>query len=477
MERIHDRPEPGPAPDAVIQVSYKPTSPGGRRSRRSRRPTLSQAFKLFQVPLDGAFGYCIFTAMLFVQQLGSLAGLAITVLPLAYAFFRWRTYGQALGRSWLLFVFPLFALGSTLWSDYPEASARYGAELIITVMGAVAVVSSRQRHALLKGVMLAFATYAVASVAFGRYVDVGMGGSGNALVGLGDGKNMMADIASIGLLASFSIIAISIRQRSIPWGLIALASAALDSYIIVMAKSAGAVIGLSAALFAMAGVVIACAMSRPVRIGFLTVLVASAAVFACVFKTLAATLLNIGMSAFNKDPTLTGRTYLWYRADDLIAQHPALGRGYSAFWQQGNPDAEGLWQFAGITSRAGFNFHNTATEILVEIGYVGLVIFLLTMGLGLWGLLRHYVNRPSLVLAFWFGFVAYVLTRAPFEALGTGAFYYSTLLMFAAAGMGMQQAFAPARAGRPAVASAVLRRRAHSARRAVQHPRWGSAPV
>ena len=48
-----------------------------------------------------------------------------------------------------------------------------------------------------------------------------------------------------------------------------------------------------------------------------------------------------------------------------------LGRGYYAFWRQGNLDAEGLWRYFGIDSRGGFTFHNTLVDILVTLGWIG----------------------------------------------------------------------------------------------------------
>jgi exopolysaccharide production protein ExoQ len=218
------------------------------------------------------------------------------------------------------------------------------------------------------------------------------------------------------------------------------------------------VLGLAAGLIAVCGVWLACATPRYVRVGLIVLLTVSGAILAVAFQSIASSILAIGLSLFDKDPTLTGRTYLWYRAKDLIAQKPGLGRGYSAFWQQGNSDAEGLWQYAGITGRSGFNFHNAAIAVEVELGYAGLAIFLLIAIVALYGLMKHMVVRPTLALSFWVGMVSYFLVRAPFEAFGTEPFYYSTALLFAAAGIAMEK-LAPAPRRRPNFVNAMAARR------------------
>jgi len=149
---------------------------------------------------------------------------------------------------------------------------------------------------------------------------------------------------------------------------------------------------------------------------------------------------------FDKDATLTGRTYLWQRAYDLIDATPWLGRGFHSFWLQGNPDAEGLWQYAGITSRDGFNFHNTAIEILVHLGWFGLIIYGAVVVIALAFLVARFMTRPNLFVCFWLSVLVYELVRMPIESVGFTEFYFSTVMLF----MAMGSAFAaPAMRPRP----------------------------
>jgi len=140
------------------------------------------------------------------------------------------------------------------------------------------------------------------------------------------------------------------------------------------------------------------------------------------------------LSDTGKDPTLTGRTYLWYRAAELIREKPVLGRGYFSFWLQGNIDAEGLWRYAGIAERSGFNFHNTLVDLLVTVGWLGAVALIVTVLIAAVALVRRFVDRPSLALVFWISILLYELSRTPIETLGIQPFYFSTTLVFGALG-------------------------------------------
>jgi exopolysaccharide production protein ExoQ len=166
-------------------------------------------------------------------------------------------------------------------------------------------------------------------------------------------------------------------------------------------------------------------------------------------------MMDASTRIFDKDTTLTGRTYLWERAYDLIRETPWIGRGFRSFWLQGNPDAEGLWQYAGITSRDGFNFHNTAVEILVHIGWVGLIVYGTVIVLALGFLVARFVTRPNLFICFWLSIFIYELVRMPIESIGFTEFYFSTVLLF----MAMGSAFA-APAGKPFAARVPNGRRA-----------------
>jgi len=122
--------------------------------------------------------------------------------------------------------------------------------------------------------------------------------------------------------------------------------------------------------------------------------------------------------------------------------------------RQGNPDAEGLWRFAGISDRMGFSFHNTLIELLVNIGWIGVCVFALVAIVCSVLLVRRVMMRPSLALCFWLSLLVYEFVRMPVEAIGTSPFSYGTVLLFAGLGVAL-----PAR--RTAAARLAARRVSH----------------
>ena len=404
---------------------------------RKRKPIW---IDLNQFSLDGAYAFCLFVAMLFVQQAGTLSGAVMATLPLLYMASRRRLAKEVLRTRWILLAAPAFAVASAIWSEAPGVSAKYGVEMLLTAAAGIGLSAALRPTAVIKGACLAFAAYIGVSLAFGRSALFSDGGAtAQAFVGLGDGKNLLADIASTGALLSLTTLLIGLRQHKALWAFLGLCAMAVEIYIMVMARSAGAALALGAAAAGFLFLVLLASLPRALRICAAGLALVSTAILALAIRDILGLLMGYGAQLFDKDPTLTGRTYLWYRAQDLIAEKPWLGRGFYAFWRQGNIDAEGLWQYAGISGRSGFNFHNALVELTVQLGLVGAAVFCLVGLIALLALARRFIERPTLPVCFWLTYMLYEAVRAPVEAIGYAPFYFSTCLLFAAGGVGLQR--------------------------------------
>jgi O-antigen ligase len=77
-----------------------------------------------------------------------------------------------------------------------------------------------------------------------------------------------------------------------------------------------------------------------------------------------------------KDPTLSGRTEIWHAVMVSVMKRPILGYGYQAFWRgiQGESASTEL-QIGSFMTHA----HNGYLEIWLELGAVGLSLFLLSV--------------------------------------------------------------------------------------------------
>ena len=80
--------------------------------------------------------------------------------------------------------------------------------------------------------------------------------------------------------------------------------------------------------------------------------------------------------ALGRNPTLTGRTDVWTRLDYAVSQKPLLGHGYGGFWHNWSGTYGDLWSFYD-NFKPG-SAHNTYYNVVVELGYPGLVIFVVS---------------------------------------------------------------------------------------------------
>lgn len=446
------------------------TPPGWRRFPGASQPVIDQGaqvgrsgFRIGRLSLDadGLFALAIFLPLLFIVQLVTLGAAFVAALTPIYLFVRRKGLVRTLLPRAFLLIVPAFAMLSVLWSEAPRETFRFAAQLGLTALAGLLLSSAPRQETVIRGMTLAFFTYVAVAVVAGGRVGIGVGAGGEALAGLTESKNLLGDIASTGLLISMAAVMMAIRSRSWTWVAIGGLAMGLELYAVVAARSAGALLGLGMGVAAM------CALTPLTRVGPLLRGWLTGAVALCLlagglgYRTLVAGMINLGADLFDKDPTLTGRTYLWYRAADLIREKPMLGRGYYAFWRQGNTDAEGLWRYFGIESRGGFTFHNTLVDILVTLGWLGVLVIAVVVLIAMVAILRRFVARPDLSLVFWISILLYQMARTPIETIGIAPFYFSTVLTFGALGAafgGVRQVTAARR--RPVVRRPVLQLRA-----------------
>lgn len=382
------------------------------------------------IDLDGANIFVMCVSLLFIAQMATYGALLFSLSVLLYVLRHRDSVGEIFRTQGFLLLFPVYAMLSTLWSEAPAETLKHSGEFALTVMAALLLARARNRRAMMFALFAAFALYSVTSLVFGGMVAVGTSGT-TALAGLADSKNEEASTVTVGAIIALAWFFIGIGTRRYFQSILAVPILAAEIYSAVLAKSAGALAALAVGLFVfllLAALIKAGRRLRAAMVGFGGTTVLASAL---IFMVFTAPIVDLVSNWFGKDVTLTGRTYLWARAGDLVTEQPILGRGFAAFWQQGNLDAEGLWQFAHISTRTGFNFHNTSYDILVSLGWAGLILFALTLIVGLARMAAVYVKQPSLLAAFWLAMGASLVMRLPVETMGTYEFSFATILLFA----------------------------------------------
>lgn len=380
--------------------------------------------------MDGANIFVMVAALLFLAQMATYGALLFTLSVVIYALRHHGSVREVFRNQGFFLLFPAYAMLSTLWSEVPAETFKHSIEFALTVMAALLVVQVRNRRSMMFAMFAAFALYSMASLAFGNMVKVGTTGA-TAFSGLADSKNAEASTVAVGTIITLAWFFIGLKTRRYGQSVLALPVLAIELYLTVLAKSAGALaaLGVGLALFLLLAAMVK--MGRRLRVALVGFGGVSALALAITFLVFTGPIVDALSNWFGKDTTLTGRTYLWARARDLVVEQPIVGRGFDAFWQQGNLDAEGLWQFAHISTRTGFNFHNTSYDILVNLGWLGLILFVLTLIAGLVRMAATYVKRPSLLTAFWLAMGASLVVRLPVETMGIYEFSFDTVLLFA----------------------------------------------
>lgn len=310
----------------------------------------------------------------------------------------------SLARSWPLLLLPAYCLLSTLWSDFPDNTLRYGTQMAFTFAIAVVIAYRVPAASLLRGLFCVYAIGIILSLVVGRNAD------GAAWLGIFGSKNAFAAFVAVFALISVGVAFDKVAARGLRMA--AVGGVLLSLPLLVRAQSAGALAVIGPSAVTVVAVMVARRLTDAQRLLALGLILFLALAVALIFATYGTEILDAFLETSGKDSTLTGRTDLWRTGLTLISEKPLFGVGYRAFWVKGNGAAEQLWAMFGEPSGAGFNFHNTYISNAVELGLVGLsievVLIYFTAGI----LVVLAIARPSQVVAALLGLQVLLVLRS-----------------------------------------------------------------
>lgn len=361
-------------------------------------------------------------------------------------------YKRALGdyrRFFWIIAFAILACLSAFWSAAPGVTARAGVQLLSHVVCALIAARTVSVRTLNLGALGGILMVVMFSIAFGQYNLDPIDGT-YSFVGAFSSKNQLGLFSSLGIYFAFTAIAIQ-HERGL-WRLLAVFCGLLCAYTLHASQSATSVLAIGATLAMLICLKLAMLFSPSARKGGLVAGMAVGLLFVSVALNLGAADAVLG--AFGKDSTLTGRTYLWQQGWEAAMQSPWFGVGYQGYWVQGFSEAERLWQEFYIGSRAGFHFHNTYIEVLVELGLAGILaiaVLMVRVPLGL--LLRLIDARRDPASFTLLGIAVMFLIRSFVEVDVINPYVIGSFLVYYAAG----QLVLPKRAAHAATAPRLLR--------------------
>lgn len=297
-----------------------------------------------------------------------LAVIALLVL-------RWQASLSVGARDWGLGLLIAFLLSSAAWSDEPAWAFKRAAVMAQTTAFGLYLASrfsvAEQLRMFSAVVVFAILVFA-ASAVLDPVESFSTPGYESAFRGPLPHKNEVARLMALAIPALLLSLGGPVGRRL--WVGAALAGAAL---FLVLSQSLGGV--LAAAL--VCSLVI---LHRFAGAAGLWVLVAPPLALVVCSVAASSGLLDGLLEALGKDPTLSARTEIWSHSMQLISERPLLGHSIASFWQQGIVEDTGMW-FP--------NAHNGYLQVAIELGLIGLCLFVfqlsttLTRGL-LWSRFR-----------------------------------------------------------------------------------------
>lgn len=372
----------------------------------------------------------IVVALTFSLVLGPLTPLTFIVAVPIMILLRWEQLPSALSRCWPLLVLPAFALLSTAWSAAPGTTLYYSVLYFISVLNGIAIGSVVRGSALIKGLFIGFAVYAVLTVMSGQWTSWN-GPGGIAFRGLAGSKNSAGDTAGLTIILSCVMLAWAVERRNIAYALSALLILPLALFVVWFSRATGALLATGIAGTMLIMLLASRRLPTRARTGIAIAAIMVLILALSLSQVWLPALFELVLAESGKDADLTGRADLWRKADQLISEKPWLGLGYHAFWLHNNLDAEYLWRLMGIESRMGFNFHNTFREILVDLGYCGLALYSVVFVIGAIKLISKTIVSADLPSILMTTLMIFLLPKMEFEVIGFGDIHLTTVIVFA----------------------------------------------
>jgi len=330
--------------------------------------------------VESALLYMCFIGLIFNTLFGAIAALCFLIGGVLFCILYENKLLDLLIKNKLLLAVPLLAIVSSVWSDIPLLTLRGGIQLLLTTVFAMIVAAVVRFDVFIKIVGICFFITMFLCLISDRYAINGMTGE-HSLIGIFDSKNFLSMNAALSVLVGFAVYSnTNLRPKVKMFGLVLVV---LSFSVLLKANSLGSIV-TTILVILLAFLYIyyqRIKLSLFVRGQFNWLIVISFLIFV-------ATLILIGnsntfdnvMYDLGKDPTLTGRTFIWSRGIESITENLIFGLGFQSAFYVGNPLAEEIWEFAHVPSGAGFNFHNMYIDITVEMGLLGGFIFILLLG-------------------------------------------------------------------------------------------------
>ncbi len=295
---------------------------------------------------DGSLGF---------QILGSLVYLIALIMLLP----RYQEVISLLSKNKALVLFMGVVVLSMMWSELPSVTLRRALALVGTTVFAVylALRFSPSELLILLAIALGFsAIESLLFVLFSPRTAIHWASNYGAWSGAFGHKNILGRTMVLTILVLWAVMPQVRRYR---WPI--LGTIALSLLLVVMSQSRTSWIAAFGLLLAVPFLHYMQRSQIPLMIRVLLVALAGLGTLGFVVIEYA----DVGLQAVGRDDTFSGRTDIWAAAIEVGSDKPLLGHGYRTFWTR------------GLTNRLlTGNGHNSFLDIWLELGTIGLGLFL-----------------------------------------------------------------------------------------------------
>ena len=295
---------------------------------------------------DGSLGFQILGSSIYLIAL-------IMLLP------RYRDVIALMAKNKALVLFLILIVISMMWSELPSVTLRRALALVGTTIFGIYLAMRFSPSELMILLALALGFSAIESllfVLFSPRIAIHWASNYGAWSGAFGHKNILGRTMVLTMLVLWAVLPQLHRYRTLIWSTFALAL-----FLVAMSQSRTSWIVAAGLMLAVPFVYYFQRSQIPLMIRILIVAFAALGALGVVVIEYA----DVGLQAVGRDDTFSGRTDIWAAAIEVGIDKPLLGHGYRTFWTR------------GLTNRLlTGNGHNSFLDIWLELGFVGLGLFM-----------------------------------------------------------------------------------------------------
>jgi exopolysaccharide production protein ExoQ len=272
-------------------------------------------------------------------------------------------------RHWPIFVLPVFAILSSVWTTAPIRTPIAGFQLFMTTLIAVMVAQNLNTRQLMLALFIGqTAGLALSLLNIANPIIPASSPINGSLIGIYGHKTAFGYSAVMSCFALMAWLSYSGKEA---WGLlyaIPLTPLIINTQSVTANGSFAIVIVLFFMLWLRR---INAILARRLLLLFGMLI----GIFTSVFALTPSGITSSALNFFGKSTTLTGRIELWQIATETWHDAPLVGVGFSAFWHSAEQAISVNYIHTYVDSRLD-GFHNAFLECLVALGGVGVAMLI-----------------------------------------------------------------------------------------------------